>query len=465
MMSETEFANKIREKYPDGVSSDGRNYADISDVELTQKIIEKYPVYKDQVKISTTKKIGDVIKNVGIGAAKGAASTLQNIAKPVTNIMENVSGQELGFTEQELEPKNTAQKIGKGAEQIAEFIAPAASVSKALKAASPIAKIAGQVASDVAVDVAQEGGDTVQTGATSFALSSLPFVSSLLGKYSKVGETASKIAQNLEQTNLRLTPVQRQQLEKQGEDVVKFITEKKIAGTPEQRFEKISEFYDQAEQKVQGLIKGADTNYSKEDFKKLIAEIPQRYATTFDNPEVYNQLLKLSDELVKYADNFGDTIPLSKVNDLKRSYFKNAFNKAGDQVTNEARLAMGETLYKDILENVPALKEVNQEYAKLIQAKKLLGKAIGRNELGLIGNLLSMGVGGAVGSVAGPIGAAIGTAVGPTVAQKVAGTEARSLVSSNLQKLSDYIKTVKPDEAGNLVIPKSIIQGLIGDDQ
>lgn len=48
-MDTTTFANKIRTKFPDAVSSDGRKYTDIPDRELTQKIVEKYPTYKSQI--------------------------------------------------------------------------------------------------------------------------------------------------------------------------------------------------------------------------------------------------------------------------------------------------------------------------------------------------------------------------------------------------------------------------------
>ena len=48
-MTTTEFANKIRSKYPTGKASDGRAYSDIPDAELAQKIVEKYPVYKTQI--------------------------------------------------------------------------------------------------------------------------------------------------------------------------------------------------------------------------------------------------------------------------------------------------------------------------------------------------------------------------------------------------------------------------------
>ena len=49
-MSPQEFAQKIREKYPDA-------YQDIDDITLSQKVIEKYPVYAPQVDFDITSEI------------------------------------------------------------------------------------------------------------------------------------------------------------------------------------------------------------------------------------------------------------------------------------------------------------------------------------------------------------------------------------------------------------------------
>lgn len=48
-MTTEEFANKIRTKYPTGVTADGLNYADLSDEDLTRRIVTKYPVYESQI--------------------------------------------------------------------------------------------------------------------------------------------------------------------------------------------------------------------------------------------------------------------------------------------------------------------------------------------------------------------------------------------------------------------------------
>ena len=49
-MTPEEFAKRIRDKFPDGVSSDGIPYKEMDDVELAKKVVGKFPIYKSQVK-------------------------------------------------------------------------------------------------------------------------------------------------------------------------------------------------------------------------------------------------------------------------------------------------------------------------------------------------------------------------------------------------------------------------------
>lgn len=63
-MTPQEFAERIRAKYPDGVASDGRKYTDISDDELTQKVVAKYPVYASQVEMPKKNTLGKVTETV-----------------------------------------------------------------------------------------------------------------------------------------------------------------------------------------------------------------------------------------------------------------------------------------------------------------------------------------------------------------------------------------------------------------
>jgi predicted regulator of amino acid metabolism with ACT domain len=48
-MNTVDFAKTIREKFPNGIASDGTSYADMSDQDLVGKIVQKYPTYKSQI--------------------------------------------------------------------------------------------------------------------------------------------------------------------------------------------------------------------------------------------------------------------------------------------------------------------------------------------------------------------------------------------------------------------------------
>lgn len=106
-----------------------------------------------------------------IGAIKGATGTLQNIgnvvAKPVGKLF-GVKEEDIGFTPEQLEAKNTLQKVGKFGEQVAEFAVPISKVGTATKGLSGIAKLAPRALTSGAVATAQEGeigtGTAVATG-------------------------------------------------------------------------------------------------------------------------------------------------------------------------------------------------------------------------------------------------------------------------------------------------------------
>jgi len=82
-MTPQEFANKIRTKYPQGVASDGRSYADIPDQELSEKIISKYPVYKSQVVMP--------IKPSFKASIGGGETIIPNLAKMAGNIPSDIA--------------------------------------------------------------------------------------------------------------------------------------------------------------------------------------------------------------------------------------------------------------------------------------------------------------------------------------------------------------------------------------
>ena len=159
-MSPQDFANKIRAKYPTGVSSDGRAYKDIPDEELTQKIIAKYPVYASQVQTSKKgflQKATDVITGIFPGKQVGESiGTLAGLG------IAKAKGQEEFFDTSAPTPLQVGGDILKGVATIgAAGLTPASSIvgkaaqfgalgaatgaGQAIVEEKPAGEIAGQV--------------------------------------------------------------------------------------------------------------------------------------------------------------------------------------------------------------------------------------------------------------------------------------------------------------------------------
>jgi hypothetical protein len=114
----------------------------------------------------------DVAKNLGIGAMKGAGSTMSSAddfaRKHLPAFMTNTG---MGFGKPEnipavksmMEPQGTAQSIGKGLEQAGEFMIPGGAEKKLLGKAPLLARMAGSALGSGVVNKAQ-GGD-FSTGA------------------------------------------------------------------------------------------------------------------------------------------------------------------------------------------------------------------------------------------------------------------------------------------------------------
>lgn len=98
------------------------------------------------------------VKDLGIGAVKGTVETLQNIGKVITDpLSEAMGGGETGFTEEQLEGKNAAQKAGKFIERVAEFAVPLSKISKATKGASILKRALAEGTASAGVESVQQG--------------------------------------------------------------------------------------------------------------------------------------------------------------------------------------------------------------------------------------------------------------------------------------------------------------------
>lgn len=468
-MNEKEFAQKIKAKYP--------QYKDVDDVELTTKILAKYPQYASQVKtagVLGTKKddtlTGKVLDNsitrgirkffpgekVGqaIGTAAGAV---------ITKGKDLITGSN-DFQNYDLSSPSVGQVAGDvvaGAATIGGFKAPmpVSAVGRVAQSAGLGGVLGGSQAVAEGKDLATVAKE-VKSGATTGAIfqgvfEAVPAVTKL------VGGIAGKQANALREKNLRLSPLQKEKLNSKIEGITNYLAKNKVKGNPEQQYTFMSNKLNEMEKQVQGVISKSGKTYTKDEVIKTIAEIPNNYATEFDNPEVYDQLVKKSEKFIEYlTKNFGDEIPASKLNQFKRAYSKNGFNRAGDAISNEASLAIGDSLYSKILADIPELSKINDEYSTVILGKKILGKALGRNELGMMGNIASTIGGTIVGSaVGGPAGSVAGAIVGPKIGKAISGTAARTNYARALEQVKTLASKVPKD--GSVTLPRALLNAII----
>src|SRR3990167_8151349 len=142
-ISVEEFGAKYKQKYP------GR-YDGFTNAELGLRMLEAKPVYKDRVEVPSLGKPAQPKKglasralefagNVATGVAKGELSTVQGLGQLTLKGLEKVTGKDFGsketfFQDQSaLEAKGFAEKLGKGAELVAEFVVPGSAITKTAK--------------------------------------------------------------------------------------------------------------------------------------------------------------------------------------------------------------------------------------------------------------------------------------------------------------------------------------------
>jgi len=183
--------------------------------------LQPQPEEKDAIS-----RVGDTIADVGVGALKGIGSTVFNIGK-LGEVIANPIERSLGLKEtktekpQFLEPEGTAQNIGFGAEQIAEFLIPASKIAKvsgainkaslAVKAPSTVQKglsLAGRSALEAGAAggqrYVQTGGDTEEAKTAALIAAAFPVVGAAVSGVGKfIGATGKKIQQTVIRPNAR----------------------------------------------------------------------------------------------------------------------------------------------------------------------------------------------------------------------------------------------------------------------
>jgi len=267
------------------------------------------------------------------------------------------------------------------------------------------------------------------------------------------------IANKLEQTSLRLTPVQKTNIGKNRvKEVAEYLVNNKVTGSPEQRLEKVTHIYNGKEQKLQKALEALDVGYDK---NALISKLQAlKKSPQYLDSRDYNVIQRQIDEMIGLVENnYDEVIPFTRLNKLKRSTYGSAYNKAGDKVLDDVEHDIGDILRESIEEGTKTLRvdgqdinAFNREYGLLIQARKLLKTAEGRNQIGLVGKLVAAGAGGLIGNAVTPVvGGVIGGVAGNTLAETVAGTAVRSRIGQVANKASKGLLKAGKSKSGQII--------------
>lgn len=391
-----QLGQKVKAQYP--------QYKDMSDEELGKLVASKYPQYQQQIKEGTG--ILSTIKDVGVGALKGLGSTAAGASElfqkgaaaiiPGGKTAADIKRPEA--LEKLLTPTTTAQKVGFGAEQIAEFLVPGLAATRLAKGAKVattlgvkgLAKEAAKEATIGATVAAAQKG-TVDTGVlTTGAISgAFPVIGAgiraakpvikagkELGAEGLLASARKNLEKVLHPTKAETKKISKEivipQLLKQPEVALtregletKLATQRKTVG------EAIGEFGET------GAIKGETPKTKLLDIfeqKKAQYVVPGKRGKVIVEPEKVKQIEELQD----IVDEFDDIIPNSTLNQLRKAWAKTVYK--GKQV--RPSLIEGSALdLKDdavglmtdeIAKVNPDLAALNKQYHFLKGAEKVL---------------------------------------------------------------------------------------------
>lgn len=255
------------------------------------------------------------------------------------------------------------------------------------------------------------------------------------------GKGAGKLAQVLEEANLRLSPVQKANLGKKLKQITDYTS--KLTGGPKQRLVQARREIDLDEGKIQRFLKttAAKKSVSKNSVINDLEALKGKYADDRDVLAIEKQI----DSVIQlFKTRMPSRISLTKLNQFKRTTFKNAFNKAGDKVMDAVEFDIADVAKNSIEKAVKGLRidgkdigSFNRIFGNKIEAAKLLKTATGRAEIGFTGKIVGALAGGSIGAaVGGPGGAAVGAVLGPTIGKKIAGTAVRGRIGRVLRRIS-----------------------------
>jgi hypothetical protein len=367
-----------------------------------------------------------VSADVVTGALKGAGNTVFGLGKlfhdytPIGRISDAIQPGAFDRPLEELKPRNTAQKVGYGGEQIGEFLLPGPSkITEAITAGAKLGK-AGQIARAVGQTITQ-GGSPLEAGASGVLTAALPGGSITEKASGALRESAEKsVAQALGATKewakadaAKLAP----QILERG----LWGSRKGMLETAKSNASRVGDAlnvaYDAAA-KAGGTVDGDIIRTSLQRTRDAL-KVAKPDGTLVTIPGSEPVISKLG-ELAKFVEDLGPDVPIDKAAHIKRT-MDQIVSKAGlfgpkataSATDNGSAWAIREAsnAFRELLNRNPSIAELNKEASFWTGLKNVLKETEKRTQAqrGGLTDAVRSAAGATVGAAAaGPVGGAIG---------------------------------------------------------
>jgi len=486
-MAQETLAQHVRAKYPGA-------YDDLTDEQLESSVLAKHPEYSDLPRSVPEPEVRDdegvapwvqVLMDLAQGFGKGAANTaigLGDLAgRASTPFAPGLTLNKLtGATPETFAsarkafatPENTAQKIGSGAEQIAEFFLPAGMAGRGAAAAAKfmpkaLARAGTEALSAGAVTAAQ-GGHPLTAAATAGVF---PIAGKLAG--SVAGPVAKRLrGKAVEQVVQALGPT-KERFKAMAEKRAPELLKRGFVGSREALEAKARDATRVAGEQIDEALKQFAAQ--PVSVKPIVEALESAKAPFLDttgsglpvalDTRAVNQLSSLQNTIEKY----GAEISVESLVKVRRAWDAVVSQAGGyahrgggaigiplkEQSEAWAKREGANAIRRVLAEDVPELAALNKEFAFWKDVRDVVGQTLKRTkpqEKGLVEKIVGTGAGGGV--LGGTL--AHGTAILPAASMAlVAGVAAKNLVrafkSPRWKTLSAQTKSRLADalESGN----------------
>lgn len=385
-----------------------------------------------------------------IGAAKGAGSTAIGLGEMVAPVLRKIPGvREYVATPQQFDaakaafttPENTAQRIGKGVEQVGEFFVPTAEAGLLAKvpglAQAPNALRRGIAATQAAVQTAAQGG-----GAGESAVSGA--LSAVLPGGGALQSAAGTVQRSAEQTMADSLRATKEWAKDESSKLAPEMLKRGVGGTFYQMQTRARQMAQKVGQNLGDAYKAAAEaggtvpgDIVRGNIQLASDALHERNAVgkLIPVPGHEDAIAKL-DALQEFVGQLGPNIPVDQAARVKRAWddivsraglYGNKATASASEKAQAYSFREAATAFRDMLNANPDIADLNKEFSFWAGLRNVMD-ATKLRKTGQTGGLFRAGAAG--------LGAAVGATEGETMQERAGNAALYGFVGSQITRLA-----------------------------